>query len=54
MSLERDGFGKDSLGIDFFMTQVRHPQLKDSNGQKASIAKLFEQGRKLSCQQSIT
>lgn len=53
MSLERDGFGKDSLGIDLFMNQVRHP-LKDSNGQKASIAKLFEQGRKLSCQQSIT
>eukprot|EP00268_Persea_americana_P059255 TRINITY_DN724_c0_g1_i8.p1 TRINITY_DN724_c0_g1~~TRINITY_DN724_c0_g1_i8.p1 ORF type:complete len:930 (-),score=234.93 TRINITY_DN724_c0_g1_i8:319-3108(-) len=43
MSLDSDGFGKDSLGIDFFMNQVRHPRLKDSNGQKASIAKIFEQ-----------
>ncbi|KAJ4951227.1 hypothetical protein NE237_028059 [Protea cynaroides] len=43
-SLERGGPGKIFTGLDSFMAQVRHPQLKDSgNGEKASIAKLFEQ-----------
>lgn len=46
-SLNRGGSGKVLTGLDSFMNQVRHPQIKDSgNGQKASVAKLFEQGRK--------
>ncbi|XP_043698232.1 kinesin-like protein KIN-UB isoform X2 [Telopea speciosissima] len=43
-SLDRGGPGKILTGLDSLMAQVRHPQLKDSgHGQKASIAKLFEQ-----------
>ncbi|KAJ4954754.1 hypothetical protein NE237_011537 [Protea cynaroides] len=43
-SLDRGGPGKIFTGLDSLMAQVRHPQVKDSgNGQKASIAKLFEQ-----------
>ncbi|XP_077235572.1 kinesin-like protein KIN-UB [Tasmannia lanceolata] len=43
-SLDRGGSGKIFNGFDSLMSQVRHPQPKDSgNGQKASIAKLFEQ-----------
>ncbi|XP_043716474.1 kinesin-like protein KIN-UB [Telopea speciosissima] len=43
-SLERGGPGKIFTGLDSLMAQVRHPQVKDSgNGQKASIAKIFEQ-----------
>ena len=31
--------------LDSLIAQVRHPQLRDSGvGEKASIAKLFEQG----------
>ncbi|MQL96793.1 hypothetical protein Taro_029473 [Colocasia esculenta] len=41
-SLERGGPGKVLNGLESFMSQARHPQLRDS-GQKASIAKLFEQ-----------
>ncbi|KAF3448430.1 hypothetical protein FNV43_RR09143 [Rhamnella rubrinervis] len=42
--LDRGGPGKVVGGIDSLMTQVRHPQLKDSGTEdKASIAKLFEQ-----------
>ncbi|KAM2624627.1 hypothetical protein TB1_031583 [Malus domestica] len=41
--LDRSGPGKIG-GLESLMTQVRQPQLKDSgNGEKASIAKLFEQ-----------
>ncbi|RWR87555.1 kinesin-like protein KIN-UB isoform X1 [Cinnamomum micranthum f. kanehirae] len=43
-SLDRGGSGKVSAGLDSLMNQVRHSQLQDSgNGQKAPIAKLFEQ-----------
>ncbi|KAK9147587.1 hypothetical protein Scep_006344 [Stephania cephalantha] len=43
-SLDRGDSGKILTGLDSLMSQVRHLQLKDSgNGQKASIAKLFEQ-----------
>ncbi|KAF8379334.1 hypothetical protein HHK36_028768 [Tetracentron sinense] len=42
-SLDRGGFGKVSTGLDSLI-HVKHPQPKDfGNGQKASIAKLFEQ-----------
>lgn len=38
------GPGKIFSGLDSLMSQARHSQLRDSgNGQKASIAKLFEQ-----------
>uniref|UniRef100_A0A1D1YGE3 Kinesin-like protein n=1 Tax=Anthurium amnicola TaxID=1678845 RepID=A0A1D1YGE3_9ARAE len=43
-SLERGGSGKVFNGLESFMSQVRNPQLRDTgHGQKASIAKLFEQ-----------
>ncbi|OVA07716.1 Armadillo [Macleaya cordata] len=43
-SLDRGGSGKGFSGLDSLVSQVRHSQIKDSgNGQKASIAKLFEQ-----------
>ncbi|XP_077245720.1 kinesin-like protein KIN-UB [Tasmannia lanceolata] len=43
-SLDRGGSGKMFNGFDSLMNQVRHPQTKDSgDGQKASVAKLFEQ-----------
>ncbi|KAL0904979.1 hypothetical protein M5K25_027148 [Dendrobium thyrsiflorum] len=43
-SLDRGGSGKAFSGIDTFMSQARSSQIRDSaNGQKASIAKLFEQ-----------
>ncbi|KAL4188065.1 hypothetical protein AMTRI_Chr09g22010 [Amborella trichopoda] len=43
-SLDRGGSGKIFTGIDALMAAVKHPYTKDSgNGQKASIAKLFEQ-----------
>ncbi|KAK9277671.1 hypothetical protein L1049_007218 [Liquidambar formosana] len=42
--LDRGGSGKVLGGLDSLISQVRHPQLKDSEkGEKASIAKLFEQ-----------
>ncbi|KAJ4712890.1 Kinesin-like protein [Melia azedarach] len=42
--LDRGGSGKFPGGLDALMAQVKQPQLKDSgNGDKASIAKLFEQ-----------
>lgn len=42
--LDRSEPGKVG-GLDSLMTQVRHLQLKDSgNEDKASIAKIFEQG----------
>ncbi|KAF8380413.1 hypothetical protein HHK36_027899 [Tetracentron sinense] len=42
--LDRGASGKVFPGLDSLMSQVRHQQLNDSgNGQKASIAKLFEQ-----------
>ena len=47
-TLNKGGSGKVLAGLDSFMNQVRQPQVKDSgHGQKASVAKLFEQGRKL-------
>ncbi|KAJ0966939.1 hypothetical protein J5N97_023856 [Dioscorea zingiberensis] len=43
-SLDRGGSGKVFTGLDSFVSQARYSQLRDSgNGQKASIAKLFEQ-----------
>ncbi|XP_042477484.1 kinesin-like protein KIN-UA [Macadamia integrifolia] len=43
-NLERGGPGKILSGLDSLVAQVRHPQVRDTgNGQKASIAKLFEQ-----------
>ncbi|RWR89310.1 kinesin-like protein KIN-UB isoform X2 [Cinnamomum micranthum f. kanehirae] len=43
-TLNKGGSGKVLAGLDSFMNQVRQPQVKDSgNGQKASVAKLFEQ-----------
>ncbi|KAL6007998.1 hypothetical protein ACLOJK_033503 [Asimina triloba] len=43
-SLDRGGSAKVFSSLDSLMNQVRQLQLKDSgNGQKASIAKLFEQ-----------
>ncbi|CAA6666844.1 unnamed protein product [Spirodela intermedia] len=43
-SLERSEPGKVSNGLESFMSQARRPQVRDSgNGQKAYIAKLFEQ-----------
>ncbi|XP_028548368.1 kinesin-like protein KIN-UB isoform X3 [Dendrobium catenatum] len=43
-SLDRGGSGKAFSGFDTFMSQARSSQIRDSaNGQKASIAKLFEQ-----------
>lgn len=42
--LDKSGPGKVG-GLDSLMTQVRHLQLNDSgNEDKASIAKIFEQG----------
>ncbi|KAE7997035.1 hypothetical protein FH972_001705 [Carpinus fangiana] len=44
MCLDRGGTGNAFAGLDSSMSPVRHSQLKDSgNGQKASIATLFEQ-----------
>ncbi|KAE8661798.1 Armadillo repeat-containing kinesin-like protein 2 [Hibiscus syriacus] len=41
--LDRGGAGNDTGGLDSLFSQVR-PQLKDSgNGEKASVARLFEQ-----------
>lgn len=43
-SLDRGGSGKVFAGLDTFMSQARSSQIRDTtNGQKASIAKLFEQ-----------
>ncbi|XP_068650132.1 kinesin-like protein KIN-UB isoform X1 [Aristolochia californica] len=43
-SLDRGGSGKVLNNLDSLVNQVRHMQLRESgNGQKASIAKLFEQ-----------
>ncbi|XP_068669763.1 kinesin-like protein KIN-UB isoform X2 [Aristolochia californica] len=43
-NLDRGGSGKVVNNLDSLMSQVRHMQLRESgNGQKASIAKLFEQ-----------
>ncbi|KAJ6826329.1 putative armadillo repeat-containing kinesin-like protein 2 [Iris pallida] len=43
-SLDRGGPGKIFAGLDSLVSQARHTQLRDSgNGQKASMAKLFEQ-----------
>lgn len=43
--LESGGSGNAFSSMDSSMSQVRHPQLRDSvNGQKASVATLFEQG----------
>ncbi|PKA59957.1 Armadillo repeat-containing kinesin-like protein 2 [Apostasia shenzhenica] len=43
-SLDRGGSGKILPGLDTGLSQARSSQLRDSaNGQKASIAKLFEQ-----------
>ncbi|KMZ65459.1 Armadillo repeat-containing kinesin-like protein 2 [Zostera marina] len=43
-TLDRGGTGKVFPGLDTLMTQIKNPQLRDSeNGQKASFAKLFEQ-----------
>ncbi|XP_048132099.1 kinesin-like protein KIN-UA isoform X2 [Rhodamnia argentea] len=42
--LDRAGSGNDSNDLDCLMAQVKNPQLSDSeNGEKASVAKLFEQ-----------
>ncbi|XP_041002292.1 LOW QUALITY PROTEIN: kinesin-like protein KIN-UB [Juglans microcarpa x Juglans regia] len=42
--LDRGGSGNAYTGLDSSMSPFRHPQLKDAvNGQKASIATLFEQ-----------
>ncbi|RVX15318.1 Kinesin-like protein KIN-UB [Vitis vinifera] len=42
--LDRGGSGKVLGNLDSFVSQIRHSQLSDSgNGDKASIAKLFEQ-----------
>ncbi|XP_057976992.1 kinesin-like protein KIN-UA isoform X2 [Malania oleifera] len=42
--LDQGGPGKVLGGLDFLPSQVGHPQVKDSgNGEKASIATLFEQ-----------
>lgn len=42
--LDRGGSAKVTGGLDSLMSQVRHPQFKESgNEEKASIAKLFEQ-----------
>lgn len=42
--LDRGGSAKVTGGLDSLMSQVRHPQVRESgNGEKASIAKLFEQ-----------
>lgn len=44
--LDRGGSAKVTGGLDSLMSQVRHPQVRESgNGEKASIAKLFEQGK---------
>ncbi|XP_059458666.1 kinesin-like protein KIN-UB isoform X1 [Corylus avellana] len=44
MCLDRGGTGNAFAGLDSSMSPVRHSQLKDlGNGQKASIATLFEQ-----------
>ncbi|CAK7355741.1 unnamed protein product [Dovyalis caffra] len=42
--IDKGGSGKVPGGVDSLMSQVRQPQINDSgNGEKASIAKLFEQ-----------
>ncbi|GLT90976.1 hypothetical protein SLE2022_088880 [Rubroshorea leprosula] len=42
--LDRGGSGKFSGGLESLMSQVRHPQPRDSgSGDKTSVAKLFEQ-----------
>lgn len=42
--LDRTGSGNDSNDLDCLTAQVKNPQLSDSeNGEKASVAKLFEQ-----------
>ncbi|XP_002511735.2 kinesin-like protein KIN-UB [Ricinus communis] len=42
--LDRGGSGNANSGLDSFVSQVRHPQFKDSvNGQKAPMSSLFEQ-----------
>ncbi|KAF8027445.1 hypothetical protein BT93_E0372 [Corymbia citriodora subsp. variegata] len=42
--LDRAGSGNDSNDLDCLTAQVNNPQLSDSeNGEKASVAKLFEQ-----------
>lgn len=46
--LEGGGFGNEFSAMDSSISQVRHSQLRDAgNGQKASVATLFEQG--ISC-----
>ncbi|KAG6685225.1 hypothetical protein I3842_12G101300 [Carya illinoinensis] len=41
--LDRGGFGKVSGDLDSLLSQVKHQQQESGNGEKASIAKLFEQ-----------
>ncbi|KAK3001477.1 hypothetical protein RJ639_021873 [Escallonia herrerae] len=44
-NLDKGGTAKVPTSLDSLISQVRHPHLKDSaNGEKATIAKLFEQG----------
>lgn len=51
MCLDRGGTGNVFAGLDSSMSPARHSQLKDSgNGQKASIATLFEQGKREICE----
>lgn len=43
--LDRSGSGNAFTGLDSSMSPFRHSQFKEtSNGHKASIATLFEQG----------
>ncbi|XP_040990212.1 kinesin-like protein KIN-UA isoform X2 [Juglans microcarpa x Juglans regia] len=41
--LDRGGFGKVPGDLDSLLSQVKHQQQESGNGEKASIAKLFEQ-----------
>ncbi|XP_061357813.1 kinesin-like protein KIN-UA isoform X2 [Gastrolobium bilobum] len=41
--LDRDGFEKEVDGLDSLTSQVKHQQQASGNGEKPSIAKLFEQ-----------
>ncbi|RYR10649.1 hypothetical protein Ahy_B05g079114 isoform B [Arachis hypogaea] len=41
---ERDGLEKDVSSVDSLTSQVKHQQQASGNGEKPSIAKLFEQG----------
>lgn len=51
MCLDRGGAGNAFAGLDSSMSPVRNSQLEDSrNGQKASIATLFEQGKRGICE----